>query len=161
MWWGFIVVRFNCRFLSMDEVTMKVMLSCSCKMADITDEGISCDHCFSDIYIACSCCNDKTINNLIINSSNRMFCPSVQWMGNFQCLSCVTVVEDLNKQRQPPPALDAVYLIKPDREISGLCSFIFGFWNVKSKNLAQSQSENGSLFLIEVCMFWFFLCGVR
>ncbi len=69
-------MRFNCRFLSMDEVTMKVMLSCSCKMADITDEGISYKHCFSDIYIACSCCNDKTINNLIINSSNRMFCPS-------------------------------------------------------------------------------------
>jgi hypothetical protein len=75
---GFIFVRFNCRFLSMDEVMMKVMLSCSCKMADITDEGISCKHCFSDIYIACSCCNDKTINNLIINSSDRMFCPSVQ-----------------------------------------------------------------------------------
>jgi hypothetical protein len=57
---------------------------------------------------------------------------------------CVTVVENLNKQRQPPPALNAVYLIKPDREISGSCSFIFGFWNVESKNLAQSQSENGS-----------------
>ncbi len=71
------MVRLNCKFLSMDEVTMKVMLSCSCKMADITDEGISCKHCLSDIYIACSCCNDKTINSLIINSSNRMFCPSV------------------------------------------------------------------------------------
>jgi syntaxin-binding protein 1 len=50
----------------MDEVTVKVM-SCSCKMADITDEGIS-------------------------------------------------LVEDLNKRRQPLPALDAVYFIKPSRE---------------------------------------------
>jgi syntaxin-binding protein 1 len=54
------------KVLIMDEVTVKVM-SCSCKMADITDEGIS-------------------------------------------------LVEDLNKRRQPLPALDAVYFIKPSRE---------------------------------------------
>jgi hypothetical protein len=64
------------KVLIMDEVTVKVM-SCSCKMADITDEGISCKHCFSGIYIACSCCNEKTINDLIVSSGNRVFCPSV------------------------------------------------------------------------------------
>ncbi|MCO5559680.1 hypothetical protein L7F22_013281 [Adiantum nelumboides] len=50
----------------MDEVTVKVM-SYSCKMADITDEGIS-------------------------------------------------LVEDLNKRRQPLPALEAVYFIQPKLE---------------------------------------------
>jgi hypothetical protein len=35
--------------LIMDEVTVKVM-SCSCKMADITDEGISCT------YFLLKCC---------------------------------------------------------------------------------------------------------
>lgn len=51
------------KVLIMDEVTVKVM-SNSCKMADITDEGIS-------------------------------------------------LVEDLNKRRQPLPALEAVYFIQP------------------------------------------------
>ncbi len=60
----------------MDEITVKVM-SCSCKMADITDEGISCKHSFSDIYIACSCCNEKTINDLIVSSGKRVIRPSV------------------------------------------------------------------------------------
>eukprot|EP00245_Coleochaete_scutata_P005277 TRINITY_DN18717_c0_g1_i1.p1 TRINITY_DN18717_c0_g1~~TRINITY_DN18717_c0_g1_i1.p1 ORF type:complete len:662 (+),score=131.15 TRINITY_DN18717_c0_g1_i1:190-2175(+) len=54
------------KVLVIDEVTTKVM-STSCKMADITDEGIS-------------------------------------------------LVEDLNKRRQPLPALDAVYFIHPSRE---------------------------------------------
>ncbi|KAH8960961.1 hypothetical protein BDL97_05G025200 [Sphagnum fallax] len=54
------------KVLIMDEVTVKVM-SCTCKMADITDEGIS-------------------------------------------------LVEDLNKRRQPLPALDAVYFIQPSQE---------------------------------------------
>eukprot|EP00249_Psilotum_nudum_P019849 c27445_g1_i3 orf=1768-3075(-) len=54
------------KVLIMDEVTVKVM-SYSCKMADITEEGIS-------------------------------------------------LVEDLNKRRQPLPALDAVYFIRPTRE---------------------------------------------
>ncbi|CAK9857578.1 unnamed protein product [Sphagnum jensenii] len=45
-------------------------------MANITDEGISNKHYFSNIYIACSCCNDKIVNNLIVSSSNIMFCPS-------------------------------------------------------------------------------------
>lgn len=54
------------KVLIMDEVTVKVM-SYSCKMADITDEGIS-------------------------------------------------LVEDLNKRRQPLPALEAVYFIQPKRE---------------------------------------------
>lgn len=53
------------KVLIMDEVTVKVM-SNSCKMADITDEGIS-------------------------------------------------LVEDLNKRRQPLPALTAVYFIQPNR----------------------------------------------
>ncbi|KAG0585407.1 hypothetical protein KC19_2G009300 [Ceratodon purpureus] len=54
------------KVLIMDEVTVKVM-SCSCKMADITDEGIS-------------------------------------------------LVEDLNKRRQPLPALEAVYFIQPSHD---------------------------------------------
>ncbi len=60
----------------MDEVTMKVML-CSCKMAYIIDENISYKHCFFDIYIACSCCNVKIVNNLIVISGNKMFSPFV------------------------------------------------------------------------------------
>ncbi|KAJ7563781.1 hypothetical protein O6H91_03G125500 [Diphasiastrum complanatum] len=54
------------KVLIMDELTVKIM-SFSCKMADITDEGVS-------------------------------------------------LVEDLNKRRQPLPALDAVYFIQPSRE---------------------------------------------
>lgn len=54
------------KVLIMDEVTVKV-ISCSCKMADITDEGIS-------------------------------------------------LVEDLNKRRQPLPALEAVYFIQPSHD---------------------------------------------
>ncbi|XP_024530401.1 SNARE-interacting protein KEULE [Selaginella moellendorffii] len=54
------------KVLIMDELTVKVMSS-SCKMADITDEGVS-------------------------------------------------LVEDLNRRRQPLPALDAVYFIQPSRE---------------------------------------------
>jgi hypothetical protein len=60
----------------MDEVMMKVM-SCSYKMVDIINEGIFCKHCFSDIYIVCSCFNIKVVNNLIVSSSNRVFCPFV------------------------------------------------------------------------------------
>jgi hypothetical protein len=60
----------------MNEIIVKVM-SCFCKMADIIDKGISCKHCFSDICIACSCCNDKTVNNLIVNFGNRLFFPFV------------------------------------------------------------------------------------
>jgi hypothetical protein len=60
----------------MDEVTMKVML-CSCKMANIIDESICCKHCFFDIYIACSGCNVKIVNNLIVNFGNKMFCPFI------------------------------------------------------------------------------------
>ncbi len=60
----------------MNEVIVKVM-SCFCKMVDIIDKGISCKHCFFDIYIACSCCNDKTVNNPIVSFSNKMFFPSV------------------------------------------------------------------------------------
>ncbi|XP_071693023.1 SNARE-interacting protein KEULE-like isoform X2 [Rutidosis leptorrhynchoides] len=52
--------------LIMDKVTIKIM-SCSCKMADITDEGVS-------------------------------------------------LVEDINKRRQPLPTMDAVYYIQPTRE---------------------------------------------
>ncbi|XP_071693025.1 SNARE-interacting protein KEULE-like isoform X4 [Rutidosis leptorrhynchoides] len=54
--------------LIMDKVTIKIM-SCSCKMADITDEGVS-------------------------------------------------LVEDINKRRQPLPTMDAVYYIQPTRENS-------------------------------------------
>jgi hypothetical protein len=60
----------------MDEVTMKLML-CSCKMVDIIDEIISCKHFFFYIYIACSCCNVKIVNNLIIIFGNKMFFPSI------------------------------------------------------------------------------------
>jgi hypothetical protein len=60
----------------MDEVMVKVM-SFACKMADIIDEGIFCKHCFSYIYIAYSCVNVKIINNLIVSSNNRVFCPSI------------------------------------------------------------------------------------
>jgi hypothetical protein len=60
----------------MDEVMVKVM-SFSCKTVDIIDEGIFCKHCFSDIYIVCSCFNVKIVNNMIVSSSSRVFCPSV------------------------------------------------------------------------------------
>ncbi len=60
----------------MDEVMMKAML-CSCKMANIIDESISCKHCFFDIYIVCSCCNVKIVNNLIVSFGNKMFVLSV------------------------------------------------------------------------------------
>ncbi|XP_071692967.1 SNARE-interacting protein KEULE-like isoform X2 [Rutidosis leptorrhynchoides] len=56
----------NWKVLIMDKVTVKIM-SCSCKMADITDEGVS-------------------------------------------------LVEDINKRRQPLPTMDAVYYIQPTRE---------------------------------------------
>ncbi|KAG6548880.1 hypothetical protein Mapa_009643 [Marchantia paleacea] len=56
----------NWKVLIMDEVTVKIM-SNACKMADITEEGIS-------------------------------------------------LVEDLNKRRQPLPALEAVYFIQPTRD---------------------------------------------
>ncbi|KAI3813013.1 hypothetical protein L1987_17726 [Smallanthus sonchifolius] len=54
------------KVLIMDKVTVKIM-SCSCKMADITDEGVS-------------------------------------------------LVEDINKRRQPLPTMDAVYYIQPTKE---------------------------------------------
>jgi len=60
----------------MNEVIVKVM-SCFCKMVDIIDKGISYKHCFSDIYITYSCCNDKIVNNLIVNFGNRVFFPFV------------------------------------------------------------------------------------
>ncbi|XP_022025686.1 SNARE-interacting protein KEULE isoform X1 [Helianthus annuus] len=56
----------NWKVLIMDKVTVKIM-SCSCKMADITDEGVS-------------------------------------------------LVEDINKRRQPLPTMDAVYYIQPTKE---------------------------------------------
>ncbi|KAL9998388.1 putative sec1-like protein [Helianthus debilis subsp. tardiflorus] len=56
----------NWKVLIMDKVTVKVM-SCACKMADITDEGVS-------------------------------------------------LVEDINKRRQPLPTMDAVYYIQPTKE---------------------------------------------
>ncbi|XP_071693033.1 SNARE-interacting protein KEULE-like isoform X4 [Rutidosis leptorrhynchoides] len=55
----------NWKVLIMNKVTVKIM-SCSCKMADITD-GVS-------------------------------------------------LVEDINKRRQPLPTMDAVYYIQPTRE---------------------------------------------
>ncbi len=58
----------------MIEVIVKVM-SYFCKMADIIDKGISCKHCFFDIYIACSCCNDKIVNNLIVSLAIECFSP--------------------------------------------------------------------------------------
>ncbi len=60
----------------MNEFIVKVM-SCFCKMVDIIDKGISCKHCFCNIYIACSYCNDKIVNNLIVSFSHRVFFPSV------------------------------------------------------------------------------------
>ncbi|KAI3727528.1 hypothetical protein L6452_16144 [Arctium lappa] len=56
----------NWKVLIMDKVTVRIM-SCSCKMADITDEGVS-------------------------------------------------LVEDINKRRQPLPTMDAVYYIQPTKE---------------------------------------------
>lgn len=56
----------NWKVLIMDKVTVKIM-SCSSKMADITDEGVS-------------------------------------------------LVEDINKRRQPLPTMDAVYYIQPTKE---------------------------------------------
>ncbi|KVH95479.1 Sec1-like protein [Cynara cardunculus var. scolymus] len=56
----------NWKVLIMDKVTVRIM-SCSCKMADITDEGVS-------------------------------------------------LVEDINKRRQPLPTMDAVYYVQPTKE---------------------------------------------
>ncbi|KAE9463069.1 hypothetical protein C3L33_05023, partial [Rhododendron williamsianum] len=79
--------RSSWKVLIMDKVTVKVM-SCSCKMADITDEGVSFG---SFSYPGLKNCN--------------------LWNFTFPA-----VVEDLFRRRQPLPSMDAIYFIQPSKE---------------------------------------------
>lgn len=84
------------QILIMDRVTVKVM-SQSCKMADITDQGISC---MSVIYLP-----PFFIHSFIhyyYSVSNYADHPSV--------------VEELFKRREPMPGMDAIYFIQPSKE---------------------------------------------
>ncbi|GMP61811.1 hypothetical protein CsSME_00024127 [Camellia sinensis var. sinensis] len=79
------------KVLIMDKVTVKVM-SCSCKMADITDEGVS--------------LNPTTVQNKFLDLT----------IATHGVFAFPAVVEDLFRRRQPLPSMDAIYFIQPSKE---------------------------------------------
>ncbi|PRQ57634.1 putative sec1-like protein [Rosa chinensis] len=85
--------------LIMDKVTVKVM-SHSCKMADITDQEISCEH--NLIFVV------RFLFSCFPNSGVFPVLLTV-------CMSLL-VVEDLFRRREPLPSMDVIYFIQPTKE---------------------------------------------
>lgn len=83
----------------MDKVTVRVM-SCSCKMADITEQGVSCKK--EGIFLQILCFNFLVFAPSFSHSSSQYI--------------FLAVVEDLYKRRQPLPSMDAIYFIQPTKE---------------------------------------------
>ena len=159
----------------MDEMTLKVMSS-SCKMTEITDEGISCKlslpkdsvflptfmhqinhrHCaISTSRSDAACCYlhvCKIDFGVVCRSKDSEEICDWFWTLDHGGLKCTTayillkvwvlfsipflfincmcscaVVENLGKSRQPLPALDAVYFIRPSPD---RCAHSFGAFGI-------------------------------
>lgn len=81
------------RILLVDQLSMRMVSAC-CKMHEIASEGITCKLYYYIIKFVAYCSNSHLI---------------------------FAVVEDLNKKREPLPAMEAIYLITPcDSSVRGL-----------------------------------------
>ncbi|KAF7151996.1 hypothetical protein RHSIM_Rhsim01G0148400 [Rhododendron simsii] len=98
--------RSSWKVLIMDKVTVKVM-SCSCKMADITDEGVSS---FLSSFFVWDHGNTQPCQSISPSFDGyNAILPT-------QTYARIPLVEDLFRRRQPLPSMDAIYFIQPSKE---------------------------------------------
>lgn len=84
------------RILVVDKLAMRMVSAC-CKMHDISAEGITCEH---------------FVLEFICISTDAPYWLRIWIMLFFP----ITVVEDINKKREPLSTMEAVYLITPSEE---------------------------------------------
>jgi len=105
MWWCFIVVRFDYRFLSWMKLRLRWYRVLVRWLISLTKASfVNIVSLIYTLFALVSMLKSSIIwlSILAIECfaplySKRMWCINVQWMDNFQCLSCFVMVEDPNK----------------------------------------------------------------
>jgi len=124
MWWCSIGVRFDCRFLSWMNLLWRwchvfarwLMSLIKASLVSIVSVTYTLHVLIAMIKLLTIWLSVSVIECFSLLYSKRMQCIPMQWLDNFQYLTCFSMVENFNKWNQPLPTLDVVYFIKPLRE---------------------------------------------